>query len=764
MLGAGLPILCSPLAVKAQESSPISSLYPRFTSVKLSNNALNFLLAQYRAIFKRAYVKGLASAVILTAGLAVGQAQATPSTNPIYTTADDSNWTIESGSAITASGSRVAGDYDNGTDKDHNDGIVSGESLVIGASDSSINGDVASITSGSAYGGYVMITSGASGAALNAEASNNKLTVTSGGVITTTGNLVGGWAKTQGTGTALASGNTLTIEQVESLSSGGQFIGGMAGGYHGAVAESNQLKITGINNNDKILTLNNTAGNIGAIVYVGDGDSGAVAGTYKAEGNTVEASNFIASGSTTDSRSFVGGYVTVTDIEADHTIDRLSSIGNSVDLSNFTLGAESQTAIGHIVGNKVVFGGSVTGTVQNIEANGSADTGVTLTNGTIYASQVYGGWAESQSGGSASANANTINIIDTDLKATTAGSGSNVIGGLAQTDIATDTSTSKSQVVELNASNNTVKFENTATGDSVAAKSAVGNIYGAMVTLSGSSVNNALGSTLTTDNNTVVVGDNVAVSSGSIHGAYIQTKALNSGGATVHASNNKVTLDGDFTASDAAHTIIAVQTESGLVTAEGNSVVINGKVTGSNGTQIMAVNVSQQQVIATNLPATKIVHNLSNNSVTIGAGAEVIDTTIAAATSNANNAHTLNNDVTIEGKVSNSSIYGGTGADSVVDVKASARLDFTAGTSLAPQDDNSINSDVVNLAGIVNVGQHDTVTVRGFFTDGNNTNNKFNTNQTTIAGTAQLYNRGKINLLGQTTVETGAQLHASGVC
>ena len=42
--------------------------------MKISNNALNFLLAQYRAIFKRAYVKGIASAVLLTAGLAAGQA------------------------------------------------------------------------------------------------------------------------------------------------------------------------------------------------------------------------------------------------------------------------------------------------------------------------------------------------------------------------------------------------------------------------------------------------------------------------------------------------------------------------------------------------------------------------------------------------------------------------------------------------------------------------------------------------------------------
>ena len=44
--------------------------------MKQTQNALKFLLAQYRAIFKHAYVKGLASAVLLTAGLAAGQAQA----------------------------------------------------------------------------------------------------------------------------------------------------------------------------------------------------------------------------------------------------------------------------------------------------------------------------------------------------------------------------------------------------------------------------------------------------------------------------------------------------------------------------------------------------------------------------------------------------------------------------------------------------------------------------------------------------------------
>ena len=47
------------------------------TSMKQTNNAIKFLMAQYRAIFKNAYFKGLTSAVLLTAGLAAaGGAQA----------------------------------------------------------------------------------------------------------------------------------------------------------------------------------------------------------------------------------------------------------------------------------------------------------------------------------------------------------------------------------------------------------------------------------------------------------------------------------------------------------------------------------------------------------------------------------------------------------------------------------------------------------------------------------------------------------------
>ena len=37
--------------------------------MKQTNNAIKFLMAQYRAIFKNAYFKGIATALVLTAGL-----------------------------------------------------------------------------------------------------------------------------------------------------------------------------------------------------------------------------------------------------------------------------------------------------------------------------------------------------------------------------------------------------------------------------------------------------------------------------------------------------------------------------------------------------------------------------------------------------------------------------------------------------------------------------------------------------------------------
>ena len=44
--------------------------------MKQTNNAIKFLMAQYRAIFNHAYFKGLATAALVTVAMAAGQAQA----------------------------------------------------------------------------------------------------------------------------------------------------------------------------------------------------------------------------------------------------------------------------------------------------------------------------------------------------------------------------------------------------------------------------------------------------------------------------------------------------------------------------------------------------------------------------------------------------------------------------------------------------------------------------------------------------------------
>ena len=106
------------------------------TSMKQTNNAIKFLMAQYRAIFKSAYFTGMTSAVLLTAGLAAGAAQAT-------------EVSIEWGDSIDKP---AAADTINGTD---NTVTLSGDKFI---SDLTVNGTVSFSGSDAASGGRVIVT------------------------------------------------------------------------------------------------------------------------------------------------------------------------------------------------------------------------------------------------------------------------------------------------------------------------------------------------------------------------------------------------------------------------------------------------------------------------------------------------------------------------------------------------------------------------------------------------------------------------------
>ena len=62
--------------------------------MKQTNNAIKFLMAQYRAIFQNAYFKGLATAAVVTMGLAAGQAHAVAGPGAYAATVTTSETTI----------------------------------------------------------------------------------------------------------------------------------------------------------------------------------------------------------------------------------------------------------------------------------------------------------------------------------------------------------------------------------------------------------------------------------------------------------------------------------------------------------------------------------------------------------------------------------------------------------------------------------------------------------------------------------------------
>ena len=133
--------------------------------MKQTNNAIKFLMAQYRAIFKNAYFKGMATALVLTAGLAAGQAQAADDIIYETTTTDISQATGPFPTKITSGSNQTlvaaAGNDGTGTS-------VSDEVFTIGSNEA-----VQKVNNWAAGG--VLVNSGASATTSNLSATNNHL-------------------------------------------------------------------------------------------------------------------------------------------------------------------------------------------------------------------------------------------------------------------------------------------------------------------------------------------------------------------------------------------------------------------------------------------------------------------------------------------------------------------------------------------------------------------------------------------------------------
>ena len=718
--------------------------------MKQTNNAIKFLMAQYRAIFKSAYFKGLATAVVVTAGLAATQAQAVDANDLLYSEGIDGKFVDHQGYYATLVTGRAAG----AIDKD-SDGIVSGGTLNIGSAQDSDNDFESS--KNHVNGGYVSLGPTSS---LDAIAQNNHLNLNEGAKIhangSTPSNAIGGWAKTKGTGVARAENNHLFINSTQ-VTVSGEHIGAWASSIHGATAVDNSIELGNAATNENAHYVSSGSGGFyGAKAFV---ENEAVGGDFVTQGNSVVLDYVDVSGGSDVRKQIFGGYTYTNphSLASGAKADSMQSIGNNVNLDHMTFGAvtDSDAESGLIVANGVV-SESDKGTSAHVNgANGS----LTLSNSTFYVTQVAGGYAYVKAG-SATVENNTVEIVNSNFLAGAVGTSNAVRSGVVESTIKSGSSANLAVI------NNTLSYTHSGGGNN----QIDGSVEAAKATLnydSGSATKPQSGdiwnSSIQLKGNSATIGENITVSGGNVVGAVATVKSNSAIQYVpdVSLEQNTVTFNGSITGDGGENSgqVTAAWSDTGG-TLKNNTVTINGSVTKG---RIIAARAGSGRAYGNDTAGGPQYNELSNNSVKIESDAKIIGTDIYAALSTDYNSVALGNTVTVQGQVSNGSIYGGAGADSLIDLASNSTLKLNVETAGKPLDYH-LTSDNVNLAGRVEVGNEATLNVTGYFQDGNDQTSKgtitYNTNSTTIASSATILNAGTIKLYGATEVADGASLHA----
>ena len=401
--------------------------------MKLSSHALSFLLAQYRAIFKRAYVSGLASAILLTTALASTSAQA-----EVYLStqsfAKDWNVALKQYELVSS-----ANDYDNGkvnvnhfvdtieavaggntgavtsgdvtlitTGMVHYDGSLpegdmnfmnvmgavnwssptkgttaSGGNLTIGGANADINGNVIRSTySGTGYGGSAF-----GGLALNGTGEaitlNNTLSVQADKYADAAN--VGGYAFSSGNN-ATTSGNTLNYfsSKVVQGSDTSDVAKTLAGGY--ARSNSKTATVTISSNTLNLGSASNaTPTDISAKTTFagGFGRLHNKSGSIFVTDNTANLTNVTLS--STDTKYIVGG-------GTDRAATSASLTGNKVVLNDVTVSGDKIVIAGALALN------AISGmTASNNSVTVGADS--VITDASIYSTYSKNGYYASERGG-----------------------------------------------------------------------------------------------------------------------------------------------------------------------------------------------------------------------------------------------------------------------------------------------------------------------------------------------------------------------------
>ena len=270
--------------------------------MKQTNNAIKFLMAQYRAIFKSAYFKGLATAAVVTMGLAAGAAQA--NTGYLYSGGwlnyHDTIENMSAGDYILAG--QIAGDALSGSSganlsAEQANNTAADGTLTIGnyVNDGTMNG-TGFMGSGTAAANWAE----ASGNGVTVSAINGTVTVNGSGYVDGSGSrglIYGGWAKSS-SGAAIASGNQVLVQKDANSANKAAaqlgIVGGKANGKTGASATGNVVSVTGSASNLQDITTLASGSYVGGFALASGNSS---TGTYEASDNELLLDSVSFSGS-----------------------------------------------------------------------------------------------------------------------------------------------------------------------------------------------------------------------------------------------------------------------------------------------------------------------------------------------------------------------------------------------------------------------------------------------------------------------------------
>ena len=585
--------------------------------MKISNNALNFLLAQYRAIFKRAYIKGIASAVMLTVGLAAGQsAQAA---DPVYTAVPDngnyyyqftsgSGWSEASGTSVSGDGIIAGALGGNGFSGSSGSNlapesaltIVTGGNLVIDGVGTS--GSTISTVSGMAVaGGWAQASGG------NITAQDNHVTIKGSGSVTATfsgnrGVVYGAWAKAEN-GIAFALNNTVTVDKGASggtAAAQNGIYGAQAQGKTGAQAIGNIVTVLG---QDAISvasgtqqTINFISGN-GVVGGAAVALSGASGGTFEARDNTINLTN-VSGAASGNAIVITGSYVDLNGSSGTRGVAGNTNV-------NITDSKITGTSGGAIVAMNIQNGsGSAT-----INGNGA---GLNITNSVLTNSFVDSG-----------SSSNSLGLAIVGGRVDVEGSGSdaqvtNATVTLANTDI-TDMASGGSLTAIYGATIDNGGKSTTATGNKVTiteetdnATVVNGQVTGYQRTINSSvnavAVNNSgTSGSFNLSSNAVDIGSSVNVN-GSVYGVYLNSSDTSIQQLTIN--NNSLSIAGNVTGD-----VRAVHIANGTVS--GTAQFLNNDVTLKNGGKVqsgsMVGGAGKDSVVSIENGATYIANNTSQD-------------------------------------------------------------------------------------------------------------------------------------------------------